>query len=145
MNSTGSTSSNPIVIPYKEIRFRFARSTGHGGHNVNKVNSKANLMFNVDQSTAFTDQEKTRIKAVLGNRMDKDGNILIIAQKSRSQLTNRKVALERLLRLITDALSLDPTRISTSVPARSRRKRLVEKRHRSNLKNLRRTKIDDYD
>src|SRR6201994_3472974 len=88
----------------KEITYKTSRSGGKGGQNVNKVSSKVELLFSVDNSALFTDEEKQLLNEKLQSRFNKDGLIQVICDIERSQYLNREMALERLVMLLTNAL-----------------------------------------
>src|SRR5688572_30162789 len=88
----------------KEITYKTSRSGGKGGQNVNKVSSKVELLFNVDNSLLFTDEEKQLINNKLQARFNKDGYVQVICDEERSQYLNKEKAVERLIGLLTRAL-----------------------------------------
>ncbi len=116
------------VVPESEIRLEFARSSGPGGQNVNKVSSKAQLRWHVGGSAAFTDGEKASIRAFAGNRLTKDDEIALSAESERSQLQNREEAIRRLRELVRAALAPKKKRTPTKVSRSQKRKRLESKR-----------------
>lgn len=120
-----------------ELKFSAARSGGPGGQNVNKVNTKIELRFNVPASVSFTDEEKELILTSLKNRINNAGDLLIISQSERSQLQNKKKAEELLYKLIAKALTAKPERKATGPTKASRLKRLDEKKKRGIIKSLR--------
>jgi len=88
----------------KEITYKTSRSGGKGGQNVNKVSSKVELLFSVDNSLLFTDEEKTLLNEKLQTRFNKDGLVQVICDEERSQYLNKEKAVERLVVLLTRAL-----------------------------------------
>ena len=88
----------------KETTYKASRSGGKGGQNVNKVSSKVELLFSINDSTLFTDEEKELLNTKLQSRFNKDGLIQVICDIERSQYLNRGLALERLIMLLTNAL-----------------------------------------
>ncbi len=134
------------LIPENEIAEQFSRSSGAGGQNINRVSTKAEVRWNVDASKAFNNEEKEKIKQVLGNRINKEGELIITSQEERSQLQNRGRAIERLNNLVRDALILEKERIATK-PTRSSKKRRLEAKKRQGEKKKSRSekpKISDY-
>ena len=126
-----------ISIREDELIFKASRSAGPGGQNVNKVNTRMTLLFNVANCESFTDAQKQRIRTRLSTRVDKNGRIRIVSQKFRTQKANRRAAVERLQQLLTDALKTRPVRKKTRIPYAVKQRRLEEKRKRSRLKRQR--------
>jgi|SRR3989344_2603905 len=122
------------VVPESEISERFSRSGGKGGQNVNKLSTKAEVRWDIGSSQAFTDEEKERIKQVLRNRINKEGELIIVSQEERSQLQNRRLAIERLNELVSSALTLEKERISTKPTHASKERRLEEKKRQGEKK-----------
>jgi ribosome-associated protein len=120
-----------------EITFLFSRSSGPGGQNVNKVNTKVTLLFHLADCARFRDWEKDRIRQVLKNSLDKNDCVVIQCQQHRSQSANRKAALERLESLLQKALTPRTIRRKTKIPQGSVERRLRSKEHRSRVKRLR--------
>ena len=99
----------------KEITYKTSRSGGKGGQNVNKVSSKVELLFAVETSALFTDEEKLLLTEKLQNRLNKDGDIQVICDEERSQYLNKEKALERLIGLLIRALQVQKVRRPTKV------------------------------
>jgi ribosome-associated protein len=132
---------NGILINKDELDFRFSRSSGPGGQNVNKVNTRVTVFFHVRNSPSFSEHQTKRILNKLATRADKNGVIRVVSQKFRTQKANRNAAVERLRDLLNDALKKKPPRKKTRIPLKAKLKRLEEKRKRSLLKKQR-AKID---
>ena len=126
-----------ICISERELVFRFSRSAGPGGQNVNKVNTRVTLFFDVAACESFSDIEKKRILRRLATRADKKGVIRVVSQKYRSQGANRRTATERLIELLRGALQKAAVRKKTKLPESAKRRRLEDKRRRSLLKKQR--------
>lgn len=121
-------------IPEGELRFTASKSSGPGGQNVNKVNTKIELRFNVPGSAELTEEEKIIILNARGNKITTDGDILIISQSERSQLMNRRKAEEKLFKLLAKILTPVAERKPTTPTPSSRLKRIEKKKKRSALK-----------
>lgn len=132
-----------IEIPEEDLTFTASRSGGPGGQNVNKVSSRVTLEFDVRQSPSLTDEQRQRILRKLSTRINKDGVLRIISQRTRSQELNRVDARERLVELIQAALRIDRARIQTRVPRAAKEHRVETKRKRGETKRLRRTDTEN--
>ena len=126
-----------VEISEDELVYRFSRSGGPGGQNVNKVNTRVTLFFDVKGSGAFSEAEKGRILRRLRSRADKKGVVRVVCQKFRTQSANREGAYERLKELLEEALRKRQVRVKTKVPAHAREKRMAEKKRRGELKKQR--------
>ena len=126
-----------------EIRFEFVAASGPGGQNVNKVASAAQLRFDALASPSLTLPQKERLRRLAGRRMNKDGVIVIQAQRFRSQEQNRRDALERLVVLLREAASPPRPRHKTRPSRGSVERRLTAKKQRSQRKASRRGSHDD--
>lgn len=126
-----------IFISEKELVFKFTRSSGPGGQNVNKANTRVTVFFDVASCESFSDGQKKRILKRLATRANKGGVIRVVSQKYRTQKRNRAAAFERLVELLRGALKKRAVRKKTKVPEYARLRRLEEKRRRSILKRQR--------
>jgi ribosome-associated protein len=126
-----------ISIPENELIFRASRSSGPGGQNVNKLNTRITLLFDVSNSESLSDAQKSKIRSRLKTRLDKNGLIRVVSQKHRTQKANRRAAVERLQQLLADALKPRPVRKKTRIPYAAKKRRLEQKRRRSRLKQQR--------
>jgi ribosome-associated protein len=120
-----------------ELVFSASRSGGPGGQNVNKVSTKVELRFNISVSAAFSENEKELIFRKLKNKINKEGELLIISQSERTQLLNKQAATEKFYILISKALTIPKYRRATKPTFSSRVKRLDNKRSRGTIKKLR--------
>jgi len=126
-----------IKIRDGELTFKFSRSTGPGGQNVNKVNTKVTVLFDVAGCNSFSAAQKQRILKKLATRINKNGLLRIVCQRYRTQKANRTSAIEQLQKLLTTALHAPRVRKKTSIPPAAREKRLEGKKQRSSLKRQR--------
>ena len=133
-----------ISISENELVYKASRSSGPGGQNVNKLNTRITLVFNVAESDSLSEFQKEIISKRLASRIDKTGNIRVISQKHRTQEANRRAALERLGKILSQALERKPVRIKTKVSYSAKQKRLDEKKRRSRLKKIRTDKNFDF-
>jgi ribosome-associated protein len=117
-----------LLIPENELTFSASRSGGPGGQNVNKVSSKVTLAFNVRESAALSDEQKRRINGRLATRINKEGVLQVVSQRTRSQDLNRDDAVERFAELLRRALTPKTPRVRTRVPAGAKKQRVDEKR-----------------
>lgn len=123
-----------ITIPDNELAFSYARSSGPGGQNVNKVNSKVILKWNVHQSAALPPGVKNRFLNRYGNRLSQDGALTLNSDESRDRPVNQRRCLEKLRAMIL-AVYLPPRKRRPTKPTRaSREKRLKEKKARGERK-----------
>ena len=119
-----------------EIAFRFSRSSGPGGQHAQKSSTRAEALFDVEQSTGLTAAERRRVLEKLGPV------VRAVAQDERSQLRNRELATERIVEQLRDAVRVRRRRRPTKPTAASREQRLEGKRRRGETKRLRRD-VDD--
>ncbi len=137
------TIKNGIEIPERELRFTFSRSSGPGGQNVNKVNTRVTLNFDLDGSKSLTEEEKIRIRKSLASRISQNGVLKVTAGYHRSQKANREAAIKRFSQLMEWALSEKKPRKRTKLPRAAKERRLREKRHRSRIKQYRKRDLWD--
>ena len=129
--------TDEISISVKDLTFKASRSGGPGGQNVNKLNTRVTLFFDVANFSSFSEDQKRQILARLASRADRSGVIRVVSQKFRTQKANRSAAIERLQQLLQDALRTRPIRRKTKVPQSAQERRLKQKRRRSLLKQQR--------
>jgi len=121
-----------------ECEFFVSRSGGPGGQHVNKVNTKVELRFPLLQSSLLGPEEKEIIHARLFNRINEEGVLIVRAQQSRSQLTNKENAIARLYELLAEALMPRKKRVKTRPGILGKQQRLDEKKRISQKKTSRR-------
>ncbi len=121
----------------KEVTYHFSRSSGKGGQNVNKVETKVTLVFNVDTSHVLDSSAKELIKSVLKNKIDKAGEIQVTAHEERHQHANRVIAEKKFIKLIKEALTPKKKRVRTRPSMASRVERLGTKKKHGEKKHAR--------
>ena len=123
-----------LVIPSNEIKWRFSRSSGPGGQNVNKIESKVEIIFNLEDSKVLNDYQKAILKINLKNKLVKN-SLCLAVQEHRHQLLNRQLALVKLSSIIKDGLNKPlKFRKSTKPTKASQMKRVDFKKKRGELK-----------
>ena len=131
-----------LEIPINEIQWRFSRSSGAGGQNVNKIDSRVEIVFNVYESKSLTPYQKHRISIQDEIKLI-NGSICIAVQEKRTQYQNRQLALSRLSLTLRELLTPPPKKRRETIPRRSsQRKRVELKKKRGELKRNRQSKID---
>jgi ribosome-associated protein len=131
-----------VVIPVRELRWRFSRSSGPGGQSVNTADSRVELSYDVAHSSALGPRRRARALERLSDRLV-DGVLTVTAAEHRSQLRNREAAARRLAAILDAALAPPPPLRRPTKPSRAARTRRVEqKRRRSQTKRLRRPPPD---
>lgn len=126
----------------KEVFYKTSRSGGKGGQNVNKVSTKVELLFSVEESSLFNDDEKALLDSRLQSRFNKDGLIQVVCDEERSQYLNKEKALEKLIALLGKALQVDKPRKPTKVSRAVKAARAENKRRQSARKETRKRNFD---
>jgi ribosome-associated protein len=121
----------------QELVFTASRSSGPGGQNVNKVNTRIELRFNVMASAVLTDFQKQKVMLALQNRINSEGELIIVSQSERSQLKNKQQSIERFHQLIELAIKPVKKRKKTRPTLSSVEKRLSLKKRLSEKKSFR--------
>ncbi len=127
-----------IHIPISEIEFSYVRSSGPGGQNVNKVNSKAVLRWNLVTSPSLPDFMRARLIERLGDRLTRTGEIIVASDRFRDQGKNREDCLEKLRTILSRAAIPEKIRKQTRPTFSSKRKTGEQKKRTSEKKRLRR-------
>lgn len=136
--------SSGVFISEDELVFKFSRSGGPGGQNVNKVNTRVTVLFDMAGAKSLSDVQKKQILKRLATRADKNGVIRVASQRYRTQKANRRAVVERLAELLREALKKKAVRKKTKVPEAVKRRRLEEKKKRSLLKKQRAEKSFEF-
>jgi len=123
-----------VSIPDEELEWKFIRSSGPGGQNVNKVASAVQLRFLLPRNLSLPTTAKNRLRRMAGQRLIDDGSILISARSERSQEQNRRDALERLAELVRAALIEPKIRKKTRPTLGSKERRIESKKRRGTTK-----------
>ena len=124
-----------------ELTFKTSRSSGSGGQNVNKVETSVTVMWKVGDSLVFSEREKERILLKLKNKISGEGFLQLTVSESRTQLQNKKIALERIQEIVNLALIVPKKRIATKPSRGQKEKRLESKKKISEKKENRKFKF----
>jgi len=124
-----------III--RELKFKAVRGSGAGGQHVNKVSTKVELAFDVENSFALSVSEKERVYSKLDNRLAKDNKLILHCDDTRSQHKNREIATRRFLKLLESALKVQKKRKKTKPTKAAVEKRLESKRKAAEKKSHR--------
>ncbi len=139
------TINSRLVIPAKELKWRFSRGSGPGGQSVNKTSCRVELVFDIKHSSAMGPFHKQRLLEKLKSRCV-NGCLNIVVAEERSQYQNRQLALARLADLLQEGLKPPPKPRKTTKPTRaSQKRRTTAKKHRSALKQKRQSKPSTED
>lgn len=129
--------TNTLSIPEEELHFKASRSSGPGGQNVNKLNTRMTLLFDVRNSPSLSQRQKESIRRRLATRINQEGVLRVVCQRHRTQAANRRGATQRFVELLVDALKKRRPRRKTQVSAAVKRRRREERERRSRLKRSR--------
>ena len=132
-----------LFLDDSEIEESFVRASGPGGQNVNKVSSAVQLRFDLSGSRSLPEDVRERLARLAGRRLTRDGVIVIIAQRYRTQERNREDALDRLIALVRRAAEAPTPRRPTKPSRAAKERRLEAKARRAALKELRRGAAGD--
>jgi len=127
-----------IQIPLSELHFRFTRSGGPGGQNVNRVSTRVELVFDMQHSPSLDLESKEMLRSAMRSKLDSRGTIRVVSQESRSQWKNKQTAIEKFAYIVRRALRPAKHRTPSTATRSSKEKRLAEKKQRGESKKLRR-------
>jgi len=131
-----------VLVPERELKWRFSRSSGPGGQSVNTADSRVEVSLDLRETTALGPVQRARALDRLAGRLV-DGVLTVTASEERSQLRNREAARERLAGILAEALAPPPPRRRPTRPSRAAvERRLADKRRRAETKRLRRADDD---
>jgi len=134
--------TSDIAIDEGELGEQFVRASGPGGQNVNKVSTAVQLRFNVHASPSLPWDVRARLIKLAGNRINAAGELMISAQRHRTQAQNRADARERLIELIRAATHKPKARKKTKPSAGAKKRRLETKRRKGEIKRARSGRLD---
>ena len=134
--------SPTLSIPLSELRFKFRRSSGPGGQNVNKLNTAVELQFDFVHSAALSDEQRQQIAEKLAARLNSTGALSIQSERFRTQGRNRADCLNKLAALLAEVLKKPPKREKTKPSRAAQTRRLDSKRRHSEKKKSRRPPLD---
>jgi ribosome-associated protein len=130
--------SSVVTVPGSALRFSFSRSSGPGGQNVNKVNSRVELRVSVSEMTppsgTLSESAAARLRAIAGSRLNSSDEIVIASDTFRTQSANRRACVQRLRGLVERALVVPKKRRPTSPTRGSVERRISEKKRRAQIK-----------
>jgi ribosome-associated protein len=132
-----------LTIPSGELSIAFARSGGSGGQNVNKVSSKVDLRWNPTTSMALTHDDRALLLERLRSRLTTDGTLIVTSTLTRDQIKNREDAMSKLTLIVRTALARQKPRKPTKPSKGAKRRRVADKRHKSEIKRNRTGRSDD--
>lgn len=136
--------TSTLAIPLAELRFKFSRSSGPGGQNVNKLNTRAELHYDFAQSAVLSELQRLRIAEKLATRLSGEGELVVNSERFRTQGRNREDCLDKFAALIAQAIKPPPPKRKKTKPGRAAKARRLDgkKRHSDKKKSRRRPLAD---
>lgn len=131
-----------LAIPDEEVSFVTSRSGGPGGQNVNKLETRVTLRFDLEASPSLTGEQKSRLRERLATRITRAGVLHVTSQKHRTQAENREASIARFAELLREGLREEAPRKQTRVPKAAKRRRVEAKRQRGIRKKERTARIE---
>ncbi|MFA6540436.1 MAG: alternative ribosome rescue aminoacyl-tRNA hydrolase ArfB [Bacteroidota bacterium] len=131
-----------IIVPESALEFRFSRSSGKGGQNVNKVSTKVELLLSLD-AVITSDEMKELLSRRLASQLDSQKKIHFLSQESRSQLQNKRMTVKKMVQALLEAAAAVKERVQTKKSKSSKEKQIIEKKKQGAKKNLRRKNFMD--
>jgi ribosome-associated protein len=131
-----------LKIPFEELEFSASRSSGPGGQNVQKTSTRVTVRWSITDSRTLNEWQRARLLQKLATRITSLGELIVSAESSRSQLTNKRLATERLAELVRGALYVAALRKKTRPTKGSVERRLTQKRRTGAKKSTRQTRLD---
>ena len=125
-----------------EFKFTASRSSGAGGQNVNKVNTKVELRFCLNSSKYLSFQEKELVARKLANKINDAGEIVLVSQQQRTQFKNKEAAIERFFKLIEQALKPERKRYKTK-PTKASKERRLQSKQKQAVKKINRRLVEE--
>ena len=122
-----------------ELIITASKSSGPGGQNVNKVNTKIEVRLNIEKSDLLSEEEKELLLKKISNKINKAGELIITSQSARTQLQNKEIAIEKINLLISKTLIVKKKRKKKKIPKSVKEKRLKEKKIQSKKKDKRKS------
>ncbi len=132
---------NGISIPDHELEITASRAGGPGGQHVNKASTRITVRWNLKETSALDDEQKTRVLQNLQTKITSEGDLIVHSRESRSQQQNKKTALANLAKKIRKALYVPKKRMPTRISKKAKETRLQMKKQRGAIKKMRRKKF----
>ena len=129
--------NDDVFIPRAELTYSASRSGGPGGQHVNTSSTRVELAWNVSESPSLTEAQRERIREKLANRINGEGELLLVEGGSRSQHQNKEAVTERFVEILREALHVPKPRKKTRPPRAAKEERLQSKKRRSEIKRMR--------
>lgn len=131
-----------LAIPDEEVTFATSRSGGPGGQNVNKLETRVTLRFDLQGSASLSEEQKDLLRERLATRITRAGFLQVTSQKHRTQAENREAAVERFAEFLREGLREEAPRRPTKIPRAAKRRRVEAKRQRGQKKKERTGRIE---